>query len=309
MTQLYLRKVSITVADASGNALDVSNLRCKFIVKQHTLQNPNTCDLRIYNLSASTLNRIKVGGEFTRVRMTAGYDGQYGLIFDGSIVQTKNGRESKVDTFLDVIAADGDQAYNFATVNGTLAAGHTAEDHLKMVIDSMRPHGVTAGYLPPLTSPPSPRGRVVYGMCRDELQRIATNNQCTWSIQNGAVTMLGNKAVLPGAAIVLTSKTGMLGLPIQTTEGILIRCLLNPNLLVGGAVKIDNKSVQQARIDTSLTGGPQNAFLPSIKNDGFYRMVVVEHSGDTRGTNFYSELVCIGIDAPTTPALVSKGLT
>ena len=41
----------------------------------------------------------------------------------GLIKQVRIGRENGTDTFLNIAAADGDKAYNFAVVNATLAAG------------------------------------------------------------------------------------------------------------------------------------------------------------------------------------------
>jgi hypothetical protein len=51
----------------------------------------------------------------------------------------------------------------------------------------------------------------------------------------------------------------------------------------------------------------QNAFLPRVTDDGFYRTIVAEHSGDTRGNDFYTDLTCIALDDGVTPGLVAKG--
>ncbi len=60
--------------------------------------------------------------------MQAGYEsGAYGIIFKGTIKRIKTGRESAIDSFLEIMAADADEAFNFAFVNKTLAAGATLQ--------------------------------------------------------------------------------------------------------------------------------------------------------------------------------------
>ncbi len=106
--------------------------------------------------------------------------------------------------------------------------------------------------------------------------------------------------VLPNQAVVLNSKTGLVGQPEQTNDGIKARCLLNPMLKIGGKVQINEKDVAQAKLaDTSKDA---QANKPAdIAADGFYRLLVVEHSGDTRGNDWYSDLVCLDIDATQPP--------
>ena len=35
---------------------------------------------------------------------------------------------------------------------------------------------------------------------------------------------------------------------------------------------------------------------PKLDNDGLYRIIKCEFTGDTRGNDWYADLVCIGID-------------
>lgn len=310
MTLLYDRRISVTASPKEGDqGLDFKDFRVRFSVIQKTIQTPNTADVRIYNLSDKTKNVLKQGGEFSRLRVSAGYPGAFGLIFDGTIVQVKSGRETPTDTFLDLIAADGDIAYNFATVNTSLAAGASAKDVLAALAKSMEPHGVTMGYAPDdLKANTSPRGRALFGMTRDHLRTLAQDNDCEWSIQNGKLTLVKNGKSLPDPALVLSSETGMIGLPQQTQLGIAVRVLINPAMRVGARVHINNKSVQKMRIDTSYAGQVQNSLLPRVAEDGFYRILVVDHFGDTRGQEWYSQAICVALGDPITAGLVQRGV-
>jgi len=309
MSQQFLRAATLVVADGVSGR-DLSNLHFKFSLKQRNLQTPNTCQIRVYNVSDDTANQVQK--QFSKIILQAGYQGgDIGTIFSGSLVQVRRGRESPVDTYLDISGADGDLAMNFATVNTSLAAGSSFKDHLNVIAQAMGQHGVTLGYVGPLSSGTLPRGKTMSGMARDYLRDLCFANDSTFFIQNGVLNVVPHEGSLPGAAIELNSATGMIGFPEQTEEGIQIRCLLNPNIKIGGLVKINNADVQQAALNLSYTGARQNALLPKIStaDDGLYRVIVSEHSGDTRGQEWYSDLICIAQGTPTTRALVSRGYT
>lgn len=306
MSRLYKRKVTLRVGDTAGEGLDLSALRIRFQVRQWDLQTPNNAVIRVWNLSDETARQVQ--NEFTRVVLEAGYEeGPFGTIFDGSIIQAKRGRENATDTYLDIVAGDGDQAYNFAIINKSLAAGSTASDRLGALTDAMGEHGVRPGFAPELPGAALPRGKVMFGMARDHLRALGQTTDTKWSIQNSEVQLVPLSGVIPGPAVVLTSESGMVGIPEQTQDGIRVRCLLNPEIKMGRAVQIDNASINRAQLSVSLQGQVQNAFLPRVADDGFYRVIVAEHSGDTRGNDFYSDLTCIALDDGVTPGLVAKG--
>jgi hypothetical protein len=297
-TQQYDRKISLIVGPESGNALDLSSLRITFRVERGDLQTPNSARIRVYNVSDSTACRIE--SEFTRVVLQAGYKGSYGIIFDGSIVQPKRGRESPTDTFMDIVAADGDAAYNFAVVNTTLAAGSVPADHVKVCTTAMSGYGVTAGYQSDLGGNPLPRGKVMFGMARDYLATVAKTTQTLWSIQDGKLQIVPETSYVPGEVPVINAKSGMIGMPEQTQNGITVRMLLNPSIKIGRLIKLDNSSIQKYEysLSTSQQAENQNTALQNqINGDGLYYVMTSEIWGDTRGNDWYTQVVCLSVDA------------
>lgn len=305
MTQQYIRKASLIVGNEKGEGLDLSRFRIRFETRQWDTQTPNTCSIRVYNLSDETANQIQK--EFTKVELKAGYEGNFGTIFVGTVKQFRRGRESPVDTYLDLFLGDGDVAYNWGYVNISLAAGSTSRDVLLAVMRVLEQHGITMGYVPEFPEIRMPRGRVFSGMCRDVLRTLADTVGMTWSIQSGRLQFVPKQGYIPGDAVVLTSNTGLIGMPEQTQDGIYARCLLNPNLRVSGQVQINNSSVQQAQISLAYGADPRNFQIADVSKDGFYRLLVVEHIGDTRGQDWYSNLVCVALDStkgnPTSQAV------
>lgn len=310
MTDLYLRKASLIVGDDTGNGIDLSDMQFQFKTMRGDLQTPNSCVVRVFNLSEATIQKMKKA-EYTKLTLQGGYSGNYGIIFKGGIKYAYKGRINNVDSYLDFVAADGDSAYNFAVISKSLAAGSTPADHVDLLTKEMETYGVTEGYIPELANVALPRGRVFFGFVRDHMRNVAGTNNCTWSIQDGKATMILQTSFLPDEPIVLTSATGLVGFPEQTPNGIIMRSLLNPAIKIGSRVKIDNALVQRYRWDISLQGSAQNLNLDKsifLANDGIYKVLFAVHEGDTRGPNWYTTLTTLAVNAsiPAGSPLIGK---
>jgi hypothetical protein len=118
---------------------------------------------------------------------------------------------------------------------------------------------------------------------------------------------------MPGEAAVLSPATGLIGMPEVTPQGVQARCLLNPNLVNGGLVKIDIEKLSGVNF-TPGTGTPiteqtrpgGTANPPALRGGsissaftsptGTYKILLLEHSGDTREVPWYSDMVCVALD-------------
>lgn len=299
MSQLqYIRKCTLIVAGASGEGLDLSPMRIVFKTKKSDAQTPNTAEIRVYNLAPETAKQIRQ--EFKTVTLQAGYESNYGVIFTGNIKQVRFGRENGTDTYIDIAAGDGDDAYNFAVVNTTLAAGAKQSDQINAAGNAMAGRGVGVGYVAETGAQALPRGKAMYGMARDYLRQSAEASSTTWSIQDGKLQLVSLTGTLPNQAILLNSKSGLVGTPEQTNDGITVRCLLNPLLKIGGKVMIDEKDVAEAKLPDTDKKAEANK-PASIASDGVYRVLTIEHAGDTRGNDWYSNIVCLDVDETAPP--------
>ncbi|WP_079218936.1 phage protein [Herbaspirillum robiniae] len=300
--QQFGRKVSLIVGQDAGDALDLSQLRIVFAIKRGDLQTPNSLRARVFNVSETTRQRIEQ--EFTRIVLQAGYGGNYGIVFDGTIKQVRRGRESQTDTYLDITAADGDSAYNFAVVNTSLAAGSTLRQHVEAACTAMNPYGVRLGYAPDLPNNPLPRGKVMFGMARDFMRGAARTAQAVWSIQDGEVQLVPETSYCPGDIPVITSATGMVGLPEQTQNGIAVKMLLNPYVKISQLIQLDNASIQRFENSLVVQQQAQNervALQARLQDDGFYYVMTAEHHGDTRGQDYYTDVICLAADVTVLP--------
>lgn len=291
----YLRKVTLLVVAAGGQTLDLSQLRIKFAVKQSTAQTPNAAEIRVYNLSQDTA--IAVASQFSRVILQAGYNSNFGEIFVGNIKQVIIGRESATDTFIDIIAGDGELAYNHAVVATTIAKNSNVNDQISACINSTKPLGVTGSAQATIPSPVTlPRAKTMFGNARFFLRAAAKTTNCTWSIQNEQIQFVKTKGYLPGQAVLITATTGMIGTPQQTTQGVNVKCLLNPFIKINGRIQLDNRTVQLLKVNLTLTPGSATNTAPPLPSNGIYVVIAAEQSGDTRGVEWYTNLICLSFD-------------
>src|SRR5262249_43746670 len=131
------------------------------------------------------------------------------------------------------------------------------------------------------------RGRVFYGMLRDELREFCQEQGVNWSIQDGQLTFIPLSSYIPGEVPVISSTTGLIGVPEQTADGIKVKLLLNPTIKIGHCVKLDNRDIiNKFRFGLDLASQKSNpALSTSIKTnaDGLFYVMVANHFGDTRG--------------------------
>jgi hypothetical protein len=320
-TTQFIRKIGLLVGPNQANLTDfrginLSDMRIRFNVNASDVETPNNAEIRVYNLSPQTVKQVLSQSEFTNVLLQAGYaNGAYGIIFRGTVRQLRWGKEDATSTYLDLLCADGDIPYNEATLSSSNIPG---QNNLQKINSAAEAAGVSVNTsaVPNATLLGGiiPRGKVQFGMFRDAMRDIAAQMGCSWSIQNGVVTFTPFSGYQNVPIVNLSTFTGIVGVPEQTDQGIKVKCLLNPLLQIGGVVVINNAQINQTitgkgNVDQVFSGVPFNQragepqLLASIANDGHYRVYCVEHVGDIRGQEWYSNVIMLSID-PTTKSVI-----
>lgn len=306
----WIRRIELILYGVTPtNGLDLSAFRIKFTIQNADVETPNCASIRVYNLASSTLQSIVElanQGEFSQVVLNAGYaNGAFGAVFIGTVKQYRIGKENNKETFLDILASDGDLGYNQGAINQVKAAGTNPVQILAALQKAIVPgtkvddSALTSGALPN----PCIRGVVLFGMARAGMRDLADTLSSSWSIQNGQMVVIKNTGYAYKDEIVpaINVATGMIGTPEQTEEGVKVTCLLNPNIRIGGRIYLNNADVLQ----TSAALGNEaaiafnsrtnlNYFVP-LSKDQYYRAYVVEHEGDTRGNQWYTHIVALAV--------------
>ena len=309
MANLFSRYFELTLI-ADENELIFRENKVEFQTILSIGQTPNHCSVRIYNLSDATANRVKEG-EFSLIKIIAGYENTQGVVFFGSIKYTRSGRLDSANTYLDILGSDGDLWYNWAYLNGTIE-NYTVEESIDQAfkgakfaaptynIGAARNSIITKltksnNYLEKLNLPKgiAPRGKVLYGSARDYFRRMGQNYSFNWSIQQGEISLLPFAASVSGETVVITAQTGLIGFPRVEIDGIHFKTLLNTGLFPGTLIQLNNASI------TGFLGSPniavgfeQQAIGARLAEDGKYKCLLATHHGDTRGNNWYSDVIC-----------------
>lgn len=307
----WLRRLTVTIA---SQPIVLDDMEAQFQVRQREVQNPNWAYIRILNLSNGTMDAV-----FQRnasVKVEAGYMGRFGTLFEGNASQMRRGKlPNGVDKYLDVVATSGKQAYGFATVQESLPAGATMRDVADKAMQAMQQHGVSPGSISEkLAQSVHPRPVTLYGMSRDILRYVAETTNTAWHIYNNKINFVSNNGYLPGGMIEANADSGMVGLPEQTLDGIVIKMLLNPDARPGQAIHVDATSIQQMMADVVdftnqdiILGEWQNrgplppgqgtqGRVPKIAQDGIYRIIRVDHDGGMEETEWYTTITALAPD-------------
>jgi hypothetical protein len=294
----FIRKYQILVADGDNTALDVSDLRCTFKIEKG-YQAINFAQISIYNLSAKTDEQIIKRG--MRVIVNAGYqNGSYGKIFDGDIFQPIREREENVDYKLTLHCMDGLSLLSNKIVKVTVNAGINQRQIIEQIGKESYDATQMGFITPDIDNKTLPRGKVFFGEPKKYLRQIALDNNAQFYACDGQVHISKLTDVSTDEALVISPQNGLIGTPQQTDDGITFRCLLNPNIKVinpAMSIKIDNSYIRQQAIRYG------QEYPKILSRDGIYRVAKVTFIGDTRGEDWYSEVLGVTL-AGKTPTMM-----
>lgn len=279
MSKNWMRHFELQLVNNDGAGIALSDFKVVFNISWADTKFPRVANVKIYNLSKETADRI-MGDEFSKINIIAGYEDEptpepertvpasevgvarpvskksttgtnYGLIFSGDIRFTINGRDNPTDTWVLVQAASEYNAFLFASTKTTLAAGYTTKDLLDLTMKGFNAYGITPGVIGDMPATVFPRGLPLYHSNRDIMDDIAKMCSGTWQMVDGQLNMIPEDKYLE-EAIVLNSQTGLIGMPQQTMGGgVNVRCLINQNIKINGLVQIDQASVYRSQLDNS----------------------------------------------------------
>lgn len=93
------------------------------------------------------------------------------------------------------------------------------------------------------------RGRTLFGSFHGFIERVGRENNVTFDYSEGVLnsTDLDKFSIQP--IFILSAETGMVGMPQLTSEGLVVKCLLNPKLKRMDRIKIDLTNLQSENYD------------------------------------------------------------
>lgn len=296
---LFGRRYRIIVSDLTGEkALDVSQLRCVFSCIKVIQMQPQFSTIAIYNLSAKTENTII--NEGCRIVLEAGYEGeQYGVIFDGNVVQSIRNKEDGVTYSLTLVAADADMWMSYSLSAFSMVKGQNSRVVLQNLASKASIPSELGSISDSLSKSKLTRGKVFFGLTSDYVRQMARSENATAYIEGGKINIVKAADLPDGEIIELSPATGLIGVPVQSEYGVTIKCLLNPQIKVNTLIHVDNSLIRNEQYE-------QGQPIYSLDHDGIYRVIQTTITGDTRGTDWYTEVETV-TQSGILPAMVANG--
>lgn len=280
--KLFGRKYRIVISDKSGIGLDISQLHVTFDITKKMTADCVVSSIIIYNLNTFTESKIIQDG--ARITVEAGYEGSFGLIYDGDIIQAIRYKENGTDYVVKILAMSGDRFLNEGFEALSISRGQTKRQVIENVTNGVPSgEGKLGSISKTFDKQRYIRGKVVFGGAADYLKQLARSDSADFYIADGTINLTSMKDLPEGEILHLDSTSGLIGTPSQTQTGCDFRTLLTPRIKLNSLVHIDLKNIQELEYDR----GTASVYL--LDKSGVFRIIEIHYSGDTRGTQWYCE--------------------
>lgn len=278
---LFGRRYKIILELDNGQFVDLSTLRCTFDITKSWYNPDNCCVVSVYNLNATHENMVIKHGR--RIIVEAGYSGEtFGLIYSGNVFQVLRSKENGTDYILTILAYDSPSYSLYNVTNTTLISQATMRQAVNAVTKAIDKGQISAK----TTEINYPRGKVLFGGSASLLNQIKKTIDSTYYIENGKINIIDAETLEPGEVFDLGPKSGLIGSPSQTQEGITCKCLINPRIKLNSLFHVDNSKIATAQVQLGQYQVPLDA-------EGLYRVIKLNHVGDTRGQDWYTTITAI----------------
>lgn len=280
MTALFRRVVNITVAPTgSGGALgaiestlgfELSNLDCVFSAKKSLKPEPNTCELKIYNLARETRRTLETPKKLL-LRLDAGYVGAVAQLYMGEVRSAHSYREGP-EIVTEISTGDSEKQLGTSRINFSIGPKVPAATALLAICRELK---VGMGNANQIAAKLQAKGVVFFGagtVITGNAARAMTDfcrsADLEWSVQDGVLQILDRGKALQDKAVYLSPKTGLVGSPTVDNKGIVsVTAFIQPDLRPGRKIQIDAESVK-----------------------GGFRIQDCEYTGDTAGNDWYVKM-------------------
>ncbi len=262
-------------------------LRVQFKVTKTLKFEPNTIELKIFNLNAANRQSLEVipkaspnvtlqrlVADLTAnnvVRLQVGYKSGVSQIYLGE-VRAAESAQAGADIVTSLTSGDGEKALQTTRISVPIGAGTGIDVALSAIVRAL---GCGEGNLATIKKDLAffnlakvyPKGGVLHGSTADHLQAFAKSANLEISIQDGNILILDRGRALKGQALVMRSDTGLVGAPTVDSTGIATwKTLMIPDMYPGRTVVFDAKFLK----------GP-------------FRVDECTYMGDTHGNDWYIE--------------------
>lgn len=257
--------------------------RINFSIEKTTTPNPNKSKITLHNISQESRNFLEQRDLI--VFFKAGFNGEASNIFIGDVLRRETNR-SGPDVTYTLECGDAERILQTARVNISLGAGATNIQLFEAAANAL---GLSFGVSIGITPQTFQNGYSFSGLASDLLTEQTRKIGLEWNIQDGELRILPPRVTDGQEAVVVSSKTGLIGFPTKTIDGVKFKTLLNPAIRPGRAIKIESRQFQGQL-------GPTASLLAStalIESGDVVKCRTATFRGDTRQGEWVTEVEAV----------------
>jgi hypothetical protein len=283
---LFNRIAVAEIGNPNTMGLMISGLRMVFTIKKTITSEANTCNLDVYNLNEESRNKIqqldtvcilKAGYNDKPVEIFKGYLSEVNHIFEPPNIITKLGID------------DGSKVLKQSKVSVSYEGGSSLKQAINDVLKGFQLPEKIKNSLIEVVDKKFINGFSYVGKSKDLMDKLAKVAGIEWSIQNNEIKILKQDKSDKILATKLAYSTGLIQSPERIKEvgkddstttqnpgtfGWKIKSLLQPQIEPGNAIIVESKM---------------------IPKDSKFKVITVEHSGDTHGNDWITQLQVIDL--------------
>ena len=256
MGLIYLRQIKTSVA-----GLEITDLRQAVTITKKSNATQNRGALTIWNLSPQNETRIEERGD--EISIEAGYPDTLALLVEGTVQRVVRTRERTARICRITI---GDKLVGIPSEGGgdNSVGGITRSDICRAparFTDFVWAGFPSTGALRALLDGSEPSLAGVNWFESDGLIRFGPQ------ARNAPNSGGGQQTQTDAPTIMLSPQTGLIESPVETDEGLQVRCFMDPAIQVGCTVELESEAV-----------------------NGSFKCVALRHTGDNWTNDFTSNL-------------------
>lgn len=239
MPSFSVKALEIDITPASGGAKNLRGLACDARITKPGLPDKNSAVVNIWGMRYEDIARLTVLGpkplesDKNLITVRAGEEGgELAEAFSGEIIAAYADFNASPDVVMRFEAMSGGHAQQMAaaplSVRGETPVSRLIEQFAGEMGYAFRNEGVTA----------SVRNAVFNGSPLHKAREAARQINAELFADDGVLVLLPKGQAHRGSAVPISAATGLLGYPTFNQDGLICRCLYNPNLKHGGLVQV-----------------------------------------------------------------------
>ncbi|MDR2947130.1 MAG: hypothetical protein LBV79_10340 [Candidatus Adiutrix sp.] len=238
-------EISVTLSQGSfgegGNTKIIEGLACEVSVDKPGLPEKNSANIKIWGMKYDDMAQLTMlsfrplESQNNLIQVKAGdLDGALALVFQGEITRASADFNAAPDVAMEFEADSGSYPNQIAspvmTVNGEAQAVNLFSQFAAEAGYEFKDEGVTA----------SVQNAWFPGSPIEKCQKLARDIGCELVIDDGVIIVMPAGQAREGNAVLLNKDNGLIGYPTFNQDGIVCRCIFNPDLQYGGLMKMES---------------------------------------------------------------------